>query len=74
MVGVKRSARVSGDARDELGHELAESYYEGRSIRELADAYGRPYAFVRRVLVEAGVTLRPPGDPTRRLTPARQRS
>ncbi|MDX3772085.1 MULTISPECIES: helix-turn-helix domain-containing protein [unclassified Streptomyces] len=37
----------------------------GASIRAIADAHGRSYGFVHRMLSEAGVTLRGRGGATR---------
>ena len=53
--------RVKGDDRDKLKAELKRRYEKGRSIRSLADQMGRSYGFTRKLLVEAGVTLRQRG-------------
>lgn len=37
------------------------AYAEGASIQELADTIGRSYGTVHKLLVDAGVTLRPRG-------------
>ncbi|MER7224767.1 helix-turn-helix domain-containing protein [Streptomyces rubradiris] len=53
---------------------MKEQYEGGRSIRAIAEAYGRSYGFVHRVLTETDVSLRSRGGehPHRRLgTPAR---
>ncbi|ANB00278.1 Transcription factor WhiB [Mycobacteroides chelonae CCUG 47445] len=39
--------------------QLAAGYQAGASIRDLATASGAPYSAVRRILLAAGVTLRP---------------
>ncbi|MGV9247280.1 helix-turn-helix domain-containing protein [Streptomyces sp. NPDC003710] len=52
---------ITGDAREELAEILAREYEEGRTIRAIAQAHGRSYGFVHRVLTEAGVPLRPRG-------------
>ncbi|WP_055495952.1 helix-turn-helix domain-containing protein [Streptomyces sp. TP-A0356] len=49
---------ITGGAREELAAVLAREYGEGRSIRAIAEAHGRSYGFVHRVLTEAGVPLR----------------
>ncbi|WP_435847388.1 helix-turn-helix domain-containing protein [Streptomyces eurythermus] len=40
---------------------MEEQYEGGRSIQASAEAHGRSYGFVRRVLTEPGVSLRRPG-------------
>ena len=58
MVEVKKGARISGAAREQLASTLRKKYEKGASIRELAEQIGRSYGFVHRVLTENGVTLR----------------
>jgi predicted transcriptional regulator len=62
---LKKGVRITGADRNKLASELKKSYDKGRSIRELADAHGRSYGFVHRVLSESGVTLRGRGGATR---------
>ncbi|MGW7196619.1 helix-turn-helix domain-containing protein [Streptomyces chryseus] len=51
---------LRGDARTRLRDQLAQQYRAGASIRALQpQAHGRSYGFVRTLLQEAGVTLRP---------------
>ncbi len=61
----KRGSRITGTARDKLGAELKKKYEKGASIRALAEATGRSYGFVHRVLSETGVQLRGRGGATR---------
>jgi len=63
---LKKGARVTGADRTKLAAELKKAYDKGRSIRELADTYGRSYGFVHRVLSEGGATLRGRGGATRK--------
>nr|WP_211351913.1 helix-turn-helix domain-containing protein [Haloactinospora alba] len=63
---LQRGARVTGTERSELATELRERYEQGESIRSLAAATGRSYGFVRRLLTEAGATLRGRGGVTGR--------
>ncbi|GHK05929.1 helix-turn-helix domain-containing protein [Streptomyces sp. NPDC003753] len=56
---------IIGGAREELAEVLAREYGEGRSIRAIAEAHGRSYGFVHRVLTEAGVPLRSRGGDVR---------
>ncbi|WP_304450743.1 helix-turn-helix domain-containing protein [Nocardiopsis sp. YSL2] len=64
--GVKKGIRVSGEDRAELAAQLKRRYDAGESIRVLADATGRSYGFVHRLLSEAGAELRGRGGATRR--------
>jgi hypothetical protein len=66
VVQIKKGARITGTARDELTVELVRKYDDGASIRQLAEDTGRSYGFVHQLLVDAGVTLRGRGDNTRR--------
>ena len=60
--------RIVGNERMELAENFAERYAAGDSIRAIADASGRSYGFVHRVLNENGVTLRARGGDTKRRT------
>ncbi|MGN6607332.1 MAG: helix-turn-helix domain-containing protein [Jatrophihabitans sp.] len=68
MTALKKGARITGADRTKLSAELKKAYDKGKSIRELADAHGRSYGFVHRVLSESGVTLRGRGGATRTKT------
>jgi predicted transcriptional regulator len=68
VTALKKGARITGADRSKLSAELKKAYDKGRSIRELADAHGRSYGFVHRVLSESGVTLRGRGGATRTKT------
>ena len=65
MAVLKKGARITGPDRNKLAADLKKQYDKGKSIRELADAHGRSYGFVHRVLSESGVTLRGRGGATR---------
>ncbi|TDD35495.1 helix-turn-helix domain-containing protein [Saccharopolyspora elongata] len=65
MSELKKGARITGTARDALAGELQKKYLKGASIRALAEATGRSYGFVHRVLSEYGVQLRSRGGATR---------
>ncbi|MEV0977642.1 helix-turn-helix domain-containing protein [Streptomyces sp. NPDC049915] len=56
---------ITGAARKQLAEVLKKEYEEGRSIRAIAEAHGRSYGFVHRVLREAGVPLRTRGGDVR---------
>lgn len=63
---LKKGSRVTGGDRDTLSVELKGKYEGGASIRALAEASGRSYGFVHRILSESGVALRGRGGATRR--------
>ena len=63
---LKKGARITGPARDKLASELKKKYEQGASIRALAEANGRSYGFVHRILSESGASLRGRGGATRR--------
>lgn len=65
MPQLQKGARITGAERTKLARDLKKSYAKGTSIRDLAQAHGRSYGWVHRVLTEAGVTLRPRGGTTR---------
>ncbi len=66
MAELKKGSRITGDERDKLAGELRQQYDSGKSIRELAEASGRSYGFVHRILSESGTTLRGRGGATRK--------
>lgn len=66
MTALRKGARITGDARNDLTADVTKQYTKGQSIRELADSHGRSYGFVHRLLVESGVELRGRGGATRR--------
>ena len=65
MAQLGKGRRVQGGERDKLTNDLKKKYVAGASIRELAEATGRSYGFVHRLLSESGVTLRGRGGATR---------
>jgi len=68
VVEIKKGSRVIGDERGKLAADLKGKYESGQSIRLLAEATGRSYGFVHRMLSESGVALRGRGGATRRKT------
>ncbi|MGR6915400.1 helix-turn-helix domain-containing protein [[Actinomadura] parvosata] len=58
---VMKNKRIVGAERAQLAVAVAERYAAGDSVRGIAEAIGRSYGFVHRLLKEAGVTLRPRG-------------
>jgi hypothetical protein len=56
---------VTGADRSKLATDLKKRYDGGESIRALANATGRSYGFIHRILTETGVTLRGRGGATR---------
>lgn len=66
MTELKKGSRVTGDDRSSLAENLKAKYESGHSIRVLAEASGRSYGFVHRILSESGTTLRGRGGATRR--------
>lgn len=62
---LKKGSRVTGSERDKLAADLRKKYDSGQSIRLLAEASGRSYGFVHRILSESGTSLRGRGGATR---------
>ncbi|MEW2077863.1 helix-turn-helix domain-containing protein [Streptomyces sp. NPDC013433] len=56
-----KGKQITGRAREELAREMREQYENGLSIRAIAEAHGRSYGFVHRVLTEADAPLRSRG-------------
>ena len=65
MADLGKGRRVTGTERDKLTSDLKKKYTAGASIRELAEATGRSYGFIHRILSESGVPLRGRGGATR---------
>ena len=53
--------KITGIDRTDTAKDLAELYYAGDSIRAIVARTGHTYGLVRRLLLEAGVRLRPRG-------------
>lgn len=53
--------RLTGQHREAVRTELARLYRGGMTIRALISKFGYSYGFTRKLLVEAGVRLRPTG-------------
>ena len=66
MTELKKGSQVTGSERDKLAADLKHKYESGASIRVLAEATGRSYGFVHRILSESGATLRGRGGATRK--------
>ncbi len=49
--------------RSELAAEMGHRYQAGATLQEIAGETGQSYNQVRAALIEAGVSLRPPGGP-----------
>jgi Helix-turn-helix domain len=62
---LRKGTRVTGADRSKLATDLKKRYDAGESIRTLANATGRSYGFVHRILTETGVSLRGRGGATR---------
>lgn len=59
-------ARLTGDARSDFERECVALYVEQElSIREIVRRTGRSYGAVHKLLTDAGVPMRPRGNPTR---------
>jgi hypothetical protein len=62
---LRKGTRVTGADRSKLATDLKTRYDSGESIRALANATGRSYGFIHRILTETGVSLRGRGGATR---------
>lgn len=71
MTQLKKGLRIIGTERQTLGKQLVGKYEKGASIRALAEATGRSYGFVHRLLSESGVTFRGRGGNSRPKTAKR---
>jgi Helix-turn-helix domain len=63
---LRKGTRVTGSDRSKLATDLKKRYDAGESIRSLANATGRSYGFIHRILTETGVTLRGRGGAARK--------
>lgn len=61
IVPVEHRARVVGERRSALGAQMARLYDGGASVKDVAARTGRSYGAAHRMLLEAGVTMRPRG-------------
>jgi hypothetical protein len=66
MAEIKKGSRVTGAERETLSADLRKRYESGESIRALAEATGRSFGFVHRILTESGTPLRSRGGSRRR--------
>ncbi|MGW5401539.1 helix-turn-helix domain-containing protein [Streptomyces sp. NPDC003952] len=64
-----KGKRITGEARETVAAQLKDAYESGESIRSLAEANGRSYGFVHRILTETGVPLRGRGGAAMRGKP-----
>ncbi|MEI5100350.1 helix-turn-helix domain-containing protein [Streptomyces sp. PmtG] len=62
----KPAPYLKGAERVSVAADLAADYLSGSTIRSVAARSGRSYGAVRALLLEAGVTLRPPGGGIRK--------
>jgi hypothetical protein len=62
---LQKGTRVTGADRSKLATDLKKRYDGGESIRALANATGRSYGFIHRILTETDVKLRGRGGATR---------
>jgi hypothetical protein len=53
--------RLLGTARVDLSDDLRAEYEQGRSVRQLAQEYGRSYGQTHKLLREAGTSMRSRG-------------
>lgn len=53
--------RLLGPARANLREDLRAEYEHGRSVRQLAQEYGRSYGQTHKLLREAGTSMRARG-------------
>jgi transposase-like protein len=53
--------RITPEERTAIAEEIARAYRAGATVKNLAAAVGRSYAWVHQILVEAGVEFRPRG-------------
>lgn len=61
------ATRLTGEARREKALAMALAYVrDGKTIRALAEENGRSYGYIRQLLIDAKVPLRPRGGPRRR--------
>jgi len=58
-----RHRPMLGPERGPVIRDVVAWYEAGASVRNIADHIGKSYGFVHRMLVDAGVTLRPRGAP-----------
>jgi hypothetical protein len=63
---VEKGRRIVGAERGTWIVECSQRYDAGESIATIATSLGRSYGWVRRILAEGGVTMRPRGGPNRR--------
>lgn len=67
MPQLPKHSRITGMRRAQVGAALARQYERGQSIREIAEAIGRSYGFVHRILGEqSDLVLRGRGGDPRR--------
>jgi len=61
-----KGRRLIGSERQALARDVVSRYTAGESIRALAEATGRSYGYIHRILTESGVQLRQRGGARRR--------
>lgn len=58
MTQFEKGSRVTGLAREAATETAIQNYRDGKSIRQVAETFGRSYGFVHRLLLESGTVLR----------------
>jgi len=67
-----KGRHITGKERQKWRRRMANRYKHGSSIQQLANLTGRSYSFIRRLLMESGVTMRSPGGNQRWKTTAKR--
>jgi Helix-turn-helix domain len=66
LPNLPRGKRLTGENRNDVGHELLDRYKNGSSIRDLCAETGYSIGRTRRLLLEAGVEFRQRGGANHR--------
>lgn len=62
---IAKGKRVTGADREQLKATLRKKYEAGATVRQLHEETGRSFGAIQRLLLEAGVTMRPRGGARR---------
>lgn len=68
-IGRRSPVRLRGEDRRRLSAELADRYEHGQSLTPIANETGHSFGFVRTLLLEAEVDLRPRGGANNKTGP-----
>lgn len=64
-VMMKKWTRLEGTEREEFQRQIVQLYeYDWLSVRQICQRTGRSYGSVHKLLVDAGVQMRPRGNPS----------